>query len=112
MSFVECLGVSQEDTMEGSLWRDTLGRSLGSHDAAALVGEMCRGNGCKQEITRLHAMSCIKTGWSSLTHNRILYQVLARSLRKTKVELVVEDTWPFRQRACYKQGALTRPRDL
>ena len=31
--FVECLGVSQEDTMEGPLWRETLGRSLGSHDA-------------------------------------------------------------------------------
>ena len=40
MAFVECLGVSQEDTMEGPLQRDTLGRSLGSHDAARnlLVG--------------------------------------------------------------------------
>ena len=34
MAFVECLGGSQEDTMEGPLWRETLGRSLGSHDAA------------------------------------------------------------------------------
>ena len=33
MVFVECLGFSQEDTMEGPLWRETLGRSLGSHDA-------------------------------------------------------------------------------
>ena len=33
MAFVECLGFSQEDTMEGPLWRETLGRSLGSHDA-------------------------------------------------------------------------------
>ena len=38
MAFVECLGVSQEDTMEGPLWRETLGRSLGSHDATELVG--------------------------------------------------------------------------
>ena len=30
MAFVECLGFSQEDTMEGSLWRETLGRSLGA----------------------------------------------------------------------------------
>ena len=30
MAFVECLGVSQEDTMEGPLWRETLGRSLES----------------------------------------------------------------------------------
>ena len=45
--FVECLGVSQEETMEGPLWRETLGRSLGSHDAAELVGGMCHGNGCR-----------------------------------------------------------------
>ena len=38
MAFVECLGVSQEDTMEGPLWRETLARRLGSHDAAELVG--------------------------------------------------------------------------
>ena len=36
MAFVECLGFSQEDTMEGPLWRETLGRSLGSHDATEL----------------------------------------------------------------------------
>ena len=34
MAFVECLEVSQEDTMEGPLGRKTLGRSLGSRDAA------------------------------------------------------------------------------
>ena len=58
MAFVECLGFSQEDTMEGPLWRETLGRSLGSHDATELVGEMRYGNGCRQETTRLHAISC------------------------------------------------------
>ena len=99
MVFVECLGVSQEDTMEGPLWRETLGRSLGSHDAAELVGGMCHGSGCRQEITRLHAMSCTKTGWSSLTHNRVLHQALARSLRESKVQFVVEDTWSFLERA-------------
>ena len=99
MAFVECLGGSQEDTMEGPLWRETLGRSLGSHDAAELVGGMCHGNGCRQETTRLHAISCTRTGWSSLTHNRVLHQALARSLRESKVQFVVEDTWPFRERA-------------
>ena len=68
MAFVECLGFSQEDTMEGPLCRQTLGRSLGSHDATELVDGMCHGNGCRQETTRLHAISCSKTGWSSLTH--------------------------------------------
>ena len=61
MAFVECLGVSQEDTIEGPLWRETLGRSLGSHNAAELVGVMCHGNDCRQETTRLHAISCTKT---------------------------------------------------
>ena len=106
MAFVECLGVSQEDTMEGPLWRETLGRSLGSHDAAELVGGMCHGNGCRQETTRLHAISCTKTGWSSLTYNRVLHQALARSLRESQVQFVVQDTWPFQQRASGQNGRL------
>ena len=97
MAFVECLGVSREDTMEGSLWRETLGRSLGSHDAVEPIGGTCHGNGCRKETTRLHAISCTKTGWSSLTHNRVLHHALAKSLRESKVQFVIEDTWPFRQ---------------
>ena len=89
MTFVECLGVSQKDTMEGPLWRETLGRSLESHDAAELVGGMCYGNDYRQETTPLHAISCTKTGWSSLTYNRVLHQALARFLRESKVQLVV-----------------------
>ena len=106
MTFVKCLGVLQEDTMEGPLWRETLGRSLGSHDAAELVGGMCHGNGCRQETTRLHAISCTKTGWNSLTCNRVLHQALARSLRESKVQLVVEDAWPFGERASGQNGRL------
>ena len=90
----------------GSLWRETLGRSLGSHDATELVGGMCHGNGCRQETTRLHAISCTKTGWSSLTYNRVLHLALARSLRESKVQFAVEDTWPFRQRASEQNGRL------
>ena len=106
MAFVECLGVSREDTMEGPLWGETLGRSLGSHDAAELVGGACHGNGCRQETTLLHAISCTKTGWSSLTHNRVLHQALARCLRESKVQFVVEDTRPFRERASGQNGRL------
>ena len=105
MAFVECLGLSQEDTMEGPLWRETLGRSLGSHDVTELVG-MCHGNGCRQETTRLHAISCAKTGWSSLTHNRVLHQALSRSLRESKIQFVVKDTCLFRQRASEQNGRL------
>ena len=68
---------------------------------------MCHGNGCRRETTRLHAISCSKTGWSSLTHNRVLHLALARSLRESKVQFVVKDTWPFPQRASEQDGRLT-----
>ena len=87
MTFVECLGFSQEDTMEGPLCSETLGRSLGSHDATELVGGMCHGNGCRQETTHLHAISCTKTGWSSLAHNRVLHQALAHPFVGVKYSL-------------------------
>ena len=41
MAFVEYLEGSQEDPMGGPLSREILGRSLGLHDAAELVGGMC-----------------------------------------------------------------------
>ena len=44
--------------------------------------------------------------WNSLTHNRVLHQALARCLRESKVQFVVEDTWPFRQRASEQNGRL------
>ena len=47
MAFVECLGVLQEDTMEPTLWRETLVRSLGLHNAVELVDGMCHGNCCR-----------------------------------------------------------------
>ena len=87
MAFVGCLGVSQENTMKGPLLRETLSRSLGSHDAAELVGGMCHGNGCRQETTRLHAISCTKTGWSSLTHSRVLQNGKMYPLR---IDIVTE----------------------
>ena len=45
--------------MEGSLWRETSGRSLGSYNAAVLVGGMCHGNGFQQETTRLHSIDIV-----------------------------------------------------
>ena len=92
--FVKCQEVSQDDTMEGPLWREALGRSLMSHDAAEPVGRMCHENGCWQENTRLHAISCTKTGWSSLTRNRVLHQALSSFLHESKVQCVVENTCP------------------
>ena len=88
--------------MEGDLGL----RTPGSHDAAESVGGMCHGNGCQQESTRLHAISCTRTEWSFLTHNRVLHQALARSLHESKIHFVVEDTWPFQERASGQNGRL------
>ena len=68
------------------------------HAAVVLVREMCRGNDCRQETTQLQAISCTKTEWSFLTHNQVLRQALARSLRESKVKFVVQDKWPFQER--------------
>ena len=106
MLFVECLGVLQKDTMEGPLWRKTLHRILGSHDdAAGLVGWMCHGNGCRQKTTRFHYISSTKTGWSSLTHKRMIHQTLAQSLRESKVRFVVEEFNPLRRNLRTEVGA-------
>ena len=43
----------------------------------------------------------------TLTHNRVLHQALARSLRESeKVQFVFEDTWPFRERVSGQNGRL------
>ena len=99
MLFVECPEVSQEDTIESPPWGETIGKSLGSHDAARLVGGMCYGNGCWQETTRLDAIFCTKTGWSSLP------------LRKSKVRFVVEDKWPSERELVDKSGRLNPSRN-
>ena len=39
--------------------------------------------GCQEETTSLHAISCTKTGWSSLAHNRVLHQDPAREKSPT-----------------------------
>ena len=51
MAYEEDPGVLQEDTMEASLWRETLGRSLESHNVVELVGGMCHGKSYRQETT-------------------------------------------------------------
>ena len=67
---------------------------------------MCHGNDCQQEATHLHAMAYAKTGGSSLTHNRVFYQALTRSLPESKVQFIDDDTWPFRERANEQNGRL------
>ena len=90
--------------MEGSLLRESLGRSLGSHDAAGHAGGTFNDNDYRKETTRLHAVFCPKTGCNSLIHNGVLHEALARSLRESRVQFVVEDTWPFQMRASGQNG--------
>ena len=92
IAFVECLGVPQEDTMQGPLWRETLGRSLESHDAAERVGGMCHSNGFRQE-TLVSTQYLAQRRDGAFSHNRVFHQALARSLRESKVQFVVEDAW-------------------
>lgn len=73
------LGVSNEDNMESSLWRETLSRTLTSHDAVKSIRGTCHNNGCRMETASLHAIPCIKTGSSSLDHT-IVNSCISRNL--------------------------------
>ena len=84
------------------LWRETLGRSLGSHDATELVGGMCHGNGCRQEATA-------STTYLVQRRDGALSLTIGCSTRHWLdpfVRVNVEDTWPFRQRASGQNGRL------
>ena len=52
--YVEFLGISQEDKIEGSLWRETSSWSLEPHDTAEPVGEMCHGKLPEKHHPPLH----------------------------------------------------------
>ena len=89
------------------LWRETLGRSLGSHDAAGLVGGMCYSVGCQQETARPHAISCTKTGYGALSSTiECFTRHWLISFAESKVQVVIEDLWPFRERASGINGRL------
>ena len=78
----------------------------GSYDATELVGGMCHDKSFGQETTRFHAIFCTKTGWSSLTHNRVFHQTLAQSFRESKVQFVVKIHGPSERKLVEKNGTL------
>lgn len=45
--------------MEGSLWKEALGRNLESYDTVEPVDEACHANSCRKKTTRLHDILCI-----------------------------------------------------
>ena len=106
MAFVECLGVSQENNVEAPLWRETLAGAWSRMTLRKLLVGCVMAIVAGKELPPSTPYLAQKTGWSSLSHNRVLHQALARSLRESKVQFVVEDTWPFRQRASEQNGRL------
>lgn len=54
-----------------------------------------------------HAISGEETGWSSLTHSRSIHHASARSLRETRVLVIIEDTADPIER--YKTAGFTQP---
>ena len=80
--------------MNPGLWRETLGRCLGSHDRFCPIGGTCHAAGCRQQTTRLHTLSYPIMGWGTRTHNQVLHQAIARSLRECSLAVCLEDTTP------------------
>ena len=67
---------------------------------------MCHGNGCRQEPPASTPYLAQRRDGALITHHRVLHQALARSLRDSKVQLILEDTWLFRGRASGQNGRL------
>ena len=56
LRLIECIRNMQEDTVKGTLWREALVRSLGSHDAVEPVGRGCHGYGYREGTNHLHTL--------------------------------------------------------
>ena len=92
MASMECMRILQEDTVEGSQWREILAGSLRSHDAAEPVRGMRHYDGCSKETIRSHATLSIKTGhWLD-------------PYAKAKFRLPSRRHGLIRRRACGQQG--------
>ena len=42
-----------------------------------------------------HTLTCGKTGWGTVTHNRVLNRAVAKELREVHVPISIEDSTPF-----------------
>ena len=104
ITVVECLGVLQQDTMEGPLWKETLGRSLGSHDAAERVRGMYHGSGCRQETTRLYPAQ--RRDGVVLSTIKYLTRHLLDPFARAKPSLLLKTHGVF-ERASKQNGRLT-----
>lgn len=69
-------------------------RFLGSQHEYESIGGTCYIMGYRKQSSILRTISCLKTGWSVLTHSQILHQAVARSLRESSLAIYNEDTTP------------------
>ena len=97
-------GVLQQDTMEGPLWKETLGRRLGSHDAAERVRGMYHRSGCRQETTRLYPAQ--RRDGVVLSTIKYLTRHLLDPFARAKPSLLLKTHGVF-ERASKQNGRLT-----
>lgn len=92
--------VSSRNDGVGAWGENSRGRCQGSQDAAGDLfkqeSKRCATH-YKEDITKIHALSCRITGWASITHNQILHPVVARTLRQFRISINIEDTTQARQ---------------
>ena len=95
-------------TMEDLLCMETLSRSFGPHNAVEPVGGVCHGNVNRNETTRIHAISCLKTIWSSLTDNGVFTRIWLDICTRAKSNLSSKTHVAFDRAQAKKNVDLTR----
>lgn len=72
MAFAECQGLTPFDTIEASVWRETLKGCLGSLDRRDLIGGLCHATGSHDRTIGLHTFTCRTLGWNILACSQML----------------------------------------
>jgi hypothetical protein len=117
LSWLTTQGLSMDERMLPDLYRESIGRVLGSHDRTDYdTGRLCSAGAlspCMERLSRPHSLVCAKTGASTFLHNRMV-RVLLKTLRECHMPIAVEDSSPFttgtgRGRGLYKMDLVIPP---
>ncbi|CAB1119293.1 unnamed protein product [Ectocarpus sp. CCAP 1310/34] len=117
LSWLTTQGLSADERMLPDLYRESIGRVLGSHDRADCnTGKLCGAGAllpCKDRLSRAHSLVCTKTGASTFLHNRMV-RVVLKTLRECHMPIAVEDSSPFttgtgRGKGLYKMDLVIPP---
>ena len=98
LSWLTTQGISSDNRMPPDLYREVIGRIVGSHDANnSETGKLC-GAGthppCQELLFRTHSIACTKTGAATFLHNRVV-RVVSKTLRECSMHVANEDSTPF-----------------